>query len=371
MQLAHKKITSLKQSTERKITSDLALCTELFDLEQDLELFSNRTNELIDYAQLVEYLDNNYNVILDSNTNMQKNNSVKFETSIQLDVPYLGCRVYEYSPLDAKACINRVNGESEKIFTIVIVGDSIGRILARGFIENFDEQFHFKSKNIDIEVFLKDNIQKNIFFIGEGIHLHFYWAPYLDEAKNQFLKWLNATLPIPDVIIISIGMWSLTRHAYDRAVDIYLAMLNRLSPIINQLTRKTRVVWLVIPERKTWLMNGYYAKKLQHRFHFPLGSDPIKSMLIFLTRRKLQEANINFWNSLNPIIMKESNECERLSTLLPYENWNLPKKWNCYDSTHGGQRTKAVAINMLWNYVCNDITGKKDSYCCVKKLLRQ
>ena len=325
------------------------------------------------YKDLSKYFSSGYKVTWNLNSTFLQSSvapkkslfNAKYSTSLDETLPYIPCSLAAYPTLNVKSCIENINKHLKRSLRIAFVGDSVARLLLEDLVRDYKKvfDFHFADSRYNLtleEHFLDHKIKDSIPIFGRGLQLRFYWAPFLERstkqvknqhpgAKEHLVRWAENTAKendFPDLLILSSGMWSFSHYDYSEAFDNHLNMLNKLRSTLQKLARETKTLWLAMPPIKPWLEKKYLKS----------SSDFIIEIINTLTKHFLRHTEIWFWDSLNPIIYKEINECHSFLYMQSKHNVHIPEEWRCSNFCHGGRRAMSMGVKLLWNLLCNYFT---------------
>lgn len=124
----------------------------------------------------------------------------------------------------------------------VFIGDSRLRYLFNATVKHITgtEPVYPKGKHNDLSV------------TDEGLNLtmKFYWKPFVNEDMQKQLESskeeMNRDGSVPFLILVSSGTWTMkTTNASEAAFKEYKQNLTDLAPMLDEIGKKTRVLWVL------------------------------------------------------------------------------------------------------------------------------
>ncbi|KAK7086774.1 hypothetical protein SK128_004450 [Halocaridina rubra] len=271
-------------------------------------------------------------------------------------LPFIPCKIHIYSSTEVLKCTEKHLADTGKPIRIAFVGDSRVRVAMQQMIRSTLNELHYKhpgeTNDVDISLsFLDQKLKINLPVKGTGIELRLHWSAYLEMYRNPddvsqqgasdlLEAWVSGRPdpvndgPIPDVVYMTSGLWDTSMSPEDQAVSEFINTLQKITPILKALAKKTRILWHVHGPIKEWLATR----------DIPNGA---LDMMNRASWKYLSDSNIWLWDSHTVMMLKQYSECQRLSEADLHKS--LPKGWGCQDFQHAGHDVEDAAGNMLWN----------------------
>ncbi|KAG7175059.1 uncharacterized protein LOC121858707 [Homarus americanus] len=291
-------------------------------------------------------------------------------TRAATSLPFLPCEVHLYTPAEVLTCTRRYLAHTGAPLRIAFVGDSRVRNtmqqMIRGTLHHLQYRLEGDTHAMnDTLGFLDSKAKVNIPVVGDGLHLRLHWSTFLhrqrqpDDVSRQGARdlleaWASGTPgpqdgPVPDIIYVTSGLWDTSMSSGDEAVSDFMYTLQVMTPILNKLARRSRVLWHVHGPIKAWLAIR----------EVPNGA---LDMINRAAWAKLGHGGVWLWDSHTVMMLRQHTECRALhqAGLAPL----TPTSWGCRDFQHAGKDVEDGATNMLWNLACNALLHLPQHHCC-------
>ncbi|XP_071538287.1 uncharacterized protein [Panulirus ornatus] len=318
-------------------------------------------------ATLARYLPQVFRINLTSGQEVEADLKVSRASTT---LPFLTCRVHLYTPAEVLACTRHYRSHRAAPLRIAFVGDSRVRNTMQQMIRSTMHRlgYRLEGEHQDLDAtlaFLDSKTKANVPVLGEGLELRLHWSAFLEQERNgqdvsrqgarDLLEaWASGSSgprdgPIPDIVYVTSGFWDTSMSPEDDAVSDFLHTLHVMTPILQTLARRTRVLWHVHGPIKAWLA----------RRGVPNAA---LDMMNRASWARLDRAGVWLWDSRTILTLRQMSECRalHLAGLVPL----LPATWGCQDFQHAGRDVEDAAANMLWNLACNDVLGLATDHCC-------
>lgn len=288
-------------------------------------------------------------------------------------LPFLPCKVHLYTPEEVLACTQRYLTHTGAPLRIAFVGDSRVRNTMQQMLRSTLGRLQYRLAGevqglLDSTLeFLDSKTKANVPVVGEGVELRLHWSAFLDRqrdgqdvsrqgARDLLEAWASGTStgpgdegPVPDIIYVTSGMWDTSLSDEDMAVSDFLHTLHVMTPVLEALARRTRVLWHVHGPIKAWLATRQVP-------------NTALDLMNVASWARLGRAGVWLWDSLTVLTLRQQSECLalHLTGLAPL----LPPSWGCDDFQHAGEDVEDAATNMLWNLACNSVLDLPSDHCC-------
>ncbi|XP_076362337.1 N-acetylneuraminate (7)9-O-acetyltransferase isoform X2 [Tachypleus tridentatus] len=241
--------------------------------------------------------------------------------------PY-GCMMHSYTKIDTRMCMRYIAYWGAKNH-IVFIGDSRLRYIYYKLVNTIRS----KEEKED------EPAHKDLHFSDPDIrwNLDFLWHPMVNTSMYEvFEKWLHEEpKKRPKVIIVGSGTWSIkVFNGSMEAVENYRTNMTRLMPYLDQLGKKSKVLWM--------LQEPVNEDKLS-RNRKMITNDQIK-LYNSIAIEVLQYSSVQMWSSARMICLGVIDEME--------------------DGLHAGNVALNYYVQILLNMYCNDHMNYNDGTCC-------
>ena len=285
----------------------------------------------------------------------------ELDTSV---APLTDCRVRHFSSSRISKCLLDRRKLFGRRLKIVFIGDSQVRNLMEQIVENLRKTLKLRivnpaNMNINND-FLNKKVKHDVIVHGSNIRLQLIWSECITIRSNILEKggprhllqsWAedstNNGVSTPDLVILDTGLWSLKNSSEINAIGDIITHFKEITPLITNLSKVSRVIWLPNGPVKDWL-----AKSTIHNTALDLMNQ--------LAWLKLRESGVWFWDTSLIIFLQELEYCRRL-----YEAKGETPKILCGDFMHASKLIAETRMaNMIWNLVCNHFTKDTETLCC-------
>ena len=352
--------------------------------EKDPDLFMKTLLQFAKHLPRVYTLGDNFKVNNVSFLDLKNNSKIlmKSKENVAKHIttwPYCHCKIRRYTPSLVNQCLERINRKIGRPVSIAFIGDSMVRQTLEDIVEDYKEELHLRPQGeseIQLNLkFLDHKLKVNLPILGDNIHLRLFWAPYMEKYKDAhpslndsgvsfqgafdvlnnwyYNNFTQKDGPLPDLILASNGLWSAYKFLEDEwpitALDDHALALKTLSPIIKNLSSRTRILW-----------NVHHKVKKGHA-----RNDQVNAILELMNMMEwymLSDSNLWFWESQTVLALRNFIEC-RVYREMKIDRL-VPSLWKCFDWQHPGYRARKTAVNMIWNMVCNREMESEEKYCC-------
>lgn len=281
---------------------------------------------------------------------------------------FIPCNIYTYSEDDIRTCLKKRQQMTGRVLRIAFVGDSMVRNLMRRMASHLRKPLNLRADKDDkngstLSHFIERNYRDDLTLRGDGVEFSLYWASYLGQTRDNRLErgakellktWAqnqptNMSEKVPDVMYFDNGFSYALSDSEAEAAESVMSDFNTIIPYLKNLSRTTRLIYHILTPVKEWLSTTKTSNA---------GVDMTNQMAWL----KLQDLNVWMWDTITPVFLRDRADCKTIhNTGL---GTSLHNAVQCYDYQHPSSTSEAVAENLFWNYVCNDIMDLDQLYCC-------
>ncbi|XP_050690753.1 uncharacterized protein LOC126982604 [Eriocheir sinensis] len=335
-------------------------------------------------------------------------------------LPYVPCQIATYAdPASATACFRERLRKDDSLW-IFFMGDSKIRNLFVSFIALMDKELHFIIKFPSFSIpfaamdwgyaTIKVNLDASCLKLP-GLRVSFRFQPF-NQLKasskkssaevRQLARWAAGLEAAPHLLVLGYTSWTtidMEVEFFHDALDSLMDMHKLVAPLLQQVSRRTRVIVTPQSRYKIYASTGLY----QH-YSTPFG-DPIfdwsEAVLLHHLRLHTQQSqtptpsdatsagNIRerwsrngsgprdhlvpdeadggvwWWDTSLPLSLAENSECEELYHRgLTHHSLYNSSFFRCNNDHHAGTVTLRDQVTMLLNLACNSVLGGGERMCC-------
>ena len=282
-------------------------------------------------------------------------------------IPHVPCNIHIYNHSEIQICLRKRRQKYKRKLLISFIGDSLVRTLLEHIVINLRETLDLRNaeangKNLTTD-FLDQASKIDWPVTGDDIEMRLHWSTAIGKTRQNFTTTQGAfdvfetwakglssegVEDVPDIIYFDSGLWrDKSRYETDSIERMHLD-LDKIAPFLKKLPN-TRLIYRMQTTFKEWLAQNLLET----------GRVEYVNQISWLTFEKI---GVWLWDSVTPFYLKEIDEC-RNHWRTGFAN-NLPQAWNCGNFQHPSYTVESVAVNMLWNYVCNEVMEVEPGSCC-------